>query len=143
MPLIYIRRCTRNIIQSHTGWLFVYGDNYTKIAVNGFAAIACDQPNAVGIPVKRFPGMEEKDFLTDSDFDDWSDRTAENMLRINTYIECGGTVVWPLYGICTGLADLGKRAPKINDAIENFRELLELKGMDIPPVRKRIKKTGK
>jgi len=128
MPLLYIRRYTRHMIVSHPTWLFVFGDNLMRTGSAGQAAAARGLPNAIGIPTKRAPGMRPDDFFTDADLDKWTENASGDLIRLVTHVECGGAVIWPLYGIGTGLADLTRRAPRIRDAIENFKELLELKG---------------
>lgn len=128
MPLLYARRYTRQMIRRHDSWLFVFGDNLARTGLAGQAAAARGEPNAVGIPTKRAPGMRPDDFFTDDDLTNWTVSASSEMLRLVIYIEEGGTVIWPFYGIGTGLADLSRRAPRIHDAIENFKELLEMKG---------------
>lgn len=125
MPLLYIRRYTRKLIQAHPDWLFVFGDNLRRTGRAGQAAEARGEPNAVGIATKHAPGLREQDFFTDDDMALWVNAEKENLFKLNKHIASGGVVIWPLDSIGTGLSELPKRAPKLYELIESARRDLE------------------
>ncbi|KKK75852.1 hypothetical protein LCGC14_2869550, partial [marine sediment metagenome] len=101
---------------------FVFGDNFARFGKAGQAAEMRDEPNAVGIPTKAYPGNDEKHFLSDSRYDEWLEGVAVDVLKLLLY---KGTVVWPMNGIGTGRAELRERAPRIYKAIKRIEHLLE------------------
>lgn len=123
MPIEIVERYTREEIQANPEKLYVFGDNFQRVGYGGQAAEARDEPNAVGIATKIDPGR----VLTDEYF-------AEVVLRefvpkfmlLKTWLETGGTVVWPKDGIGTGLAMLPTAAPKI---FAKFLQLQEWLGV--------------
>jgi len=125
MPLLYIRRYTRELIQDHPDWLFVFGDNLKRSGRAGQAAEARGEPNAVGIATKHAPGIREQDFFTDNDMALWVNAEKETLFKLMKHITSGGVVIWPLDGIGTGLSELPDRAPKLHELIEAARRDLE------------------
>lgn len=109
------------VCRHNPNWLFVFGDNYAKWGKAGQACIR-DEPNAVGIDTKRYPGMEPEHLLSDNDFDEW---LAKNTLTIEMLRNTDKRIVWPDAGIGTGLAKLPEKAPKIFKYIEDVRKALE------------------
>jgi hypothetical protein len=102
--------------------LFVFGDNMQFYGMKGQAKEMRGEPNAVGIPTKRRPSMEEDAFLSDEDLPIWNTKSERSIVRL---LRHHGKIVWPKDGIGTGLAQLPKRAPLIWDRIETLRTILE------------------
>lgn len=125
MPLLYIKRYSRALIQAHPNWLFVFGDNLARKGLGGQAKEARGEPNSVGIITKRLPHMGDDAFLADADYPRWLDAGAGDIDRLDAAHRIGQTIIWPLDGVGTGLADLKSRAPSIWDSIEALRIRLE------------------
>ena len=118
---------TINDVRTNKNFLFIFGDNDVKRGKGGQATIR-DEPNAIGIPTKKFPDMREYSFYTDRELKtniigiNVAYNNIINKLRTKKYLG----IVLPNGGIGTGLADLPKRAPitfaylqKIIDCIKN------------------------
>lgn len=125
MALLYIKRYSRDFIQAHPDWLFVFGDNLERRGLGGQAKEARGEPNAVGIPTKRKPNNDDDAFLTDADYHEWAGIAGGDMSRIRRAHKLGRVVVWPLDGIGTGLAKLSQDS-KIRRSIQQFQESLEV-----------------
>jgi len=109
---------TRRDIQNNPNTLYVWGDNLARIGgannPKSGQAFACrGEPNAVGIPTKKYPSMNESSFFTDDDYDLVKPLIDEAIERVGNHLLSGGDVVWPWDGIGTGRAELNVRAPKI------------------------------
>lgn len=121
MTLLYMKKYTRAYIKAHPDWLFVFGDNLERKGLGGQAAEARGEPNAIGIATKRKPTMEPDAFLSDSDYANWMAAERSTLHRLLAASNFGRTIIWPLDGIGTGLAQLEKRAPEIWNDIEQLR----------------------
>lgn len=121
MTLLYLNRYSRSYIKLHPDWLFVFGDNLERDGFGGQAAEARGEPNAIGIATKRKPAMDPSAFFIDADYDDWFAAEKNTLARLVSSAKCGRTIIWPLGGIGTGLAQLEKRAPSIWNDIESLR----------------------
>lgn len=97
--------------------LFCFGDNLIRRGLGGLAKQCRGEPNAVGIPTKRYPTMKPDAFLTDADYDEVLPLIDDAFNVLDFHLNSGGTIVLPyrngVLGIGTGLADLPKSAPKI------------------------------
>jgi hypothetical protein len=80
---------------------------------------------AAGIPTKRSPGMNRADFFTDDDLPAAAAKIEKAFERLFAHAMNGGDIVWPGYGIGTGLANLQASAPRIWQYIEDRRIRLE------------------
>lgn len=120
--LEYREHITRAMLQAEPNTLFVFGDNLERRGYGGQAKEMRGEPNAVGIPTKRAPSMQEWAFLQDVDLSTWSRASAGDFNTIRDHL---GPIVWPAAGIGTGLAQLQTRAPLIWERIEKFRLLME------------------
>lgn len=98
--------------------LYVFGDNLLGKGKAGQACIR-DEPNAFGIPTKRFPSMMEGSFFSDQKEEFEAVRDSLDQLDIRAK---GKTVVIPSMGIGTGLAQLKERSPLIFAYIQNRLE---------------------
>lgn len=125
MSFRYEKHITRQMLRDNPNTLFVFGDNMERRGFGGQAAEMRGEPNAVGIPTKHKPSMSEDAFFTDEDTKDWFTAVEKDFQRLLGHLRSGGDVVWPADGIGTGRAQLERRAPRIWDLIERFREVLE------------------
>jgi hypothetical protein len=125
MPLLYMKRYTRAFIREHPDWLFVFGDNFVRKGYGGQAAEARDEPNAIGIPTKRYPTWEDIAYLGNEDFEIWEQKSRLDRQQIEIALREGKIVVWPLDGIGSGRAKLAEKAPDIAEAVEEWLKHLE------------------
>ncbi|KKL89497.1 hypothetical protein LCGC14_1914150 [marine sediment metagenome] len=118
----YRAHITRAMLRAEPEKLFVFGDNELHTGYGGQAKEMRWEPNAIGIPTKKWPSMEEEAFFTDNFTPYWATNNAENIAKLLIF---EGTIIWPQAGIGTGLAQLKERAPLIWRAIERLRIGLE------------------
>jgi len=111
----------RRMLRDEPDKLFVFGDNLIRSGYGGQAKHMRGEPNAVGIPTKRFPSMQSNAFLYDQNFDEWLLTATPDYLRLNQY---DGIIIWPLDGIGSGLARLEETSPKIWKQIGDWRNSL-------------------
>ena len=99
-----VRRC-----QDFPGSVFVFGDNLAGYGTAGQACIR-KEPNAFGIPTKRYPSMAAGSFFTDRDCE------REHVLKALRELYTLGkrrTIVFPQNGIGTGMAKMSELSPKL------------------------------
>lgn len=121
----YRKFITRQMLRSETNKLFVFGDNLQRKGLGGQAKEMRGEPNAVGIPTKWAPSMDEDAFLVDTDLGIWEYCSQYDRARLLAHHANGGIIVWPEDGIGTGLAQLPQRSPLIWEIIEILRKDLE------------------
>jgi len=119
MPVITAKRYSREQIMADPESLYVFGDNLQRVGLAGQAAAARYCPNAVGIATLIRPGQppraeHERDLLYTE--------AQEKFQLLFTFLQAGGTVVWPEDGIGTGIANLQVRCPEL---LEYINERLE------------------
>lgn len=113
---------TRQEIREAPDVLFVFGDNMARKGYGGQAREMRGEPNAVGIPTKKYPSMSPEAFLRDADFLPWLAEYHAAEMRLLAH---PGLVIWPANGIGTGLARLQDTAPTIWNQLETLRLRLE------------------
>ncbi len=118
MPIVFEERITRTEIRKHPERIYVFGDNLRKRGFGGLARECRGEPNAIGIPTKRAPSMQEGAFFSDADYEIWLKASKPALERIKQAIFERKTVVFPKAGLGTGLAELPCRAPRIKRAID-------------------------
>lgn len=106
----YLKRITREFVQSNPDKLFIFGDNLARQGMGGQAREMRGEPNSLGIPTKRLPTYSPEAFLKDSDFNNVKPFIDKALQRISDF---KGTVVFPADGVGTGLAKLPESAPKV------------------------------
>ena len=104
----YQRHITRKDLRENPDKIFLFGDNLAKRGMGGQAKEMRGEPNAIGIPTKKLPNMNNDAYFTDDEFED---NKVRILIELNK-IPKGKTVVIPSSGLGTGLAELDKRAPK-------------------------------
>lgn len=118
MTLIYQNIITREDLRANSDAKYIFGDNLQRAGFGGQAKAMRGEPNAIGVATKYAPGMTEKCFFSDDDFDYLSSRIDADFKPAFVHAKRGGLVVFPLNGIGTGLSELPKRAPRLNAYIE-------------------------
>ncbi|MNC26168.1 hypothetical protein D3C75_742900 [compost metagenome] len=99
-----IQKCRANPEHIH-----VFGDNLAGYGTAGQAAIR-NEPNAFGIPTKRYPSMEAGSFFTDRDCER---EHVLKALRELYSLAKRRTIVFPSNGIGTGMAKMREMSPKL------------------------------
>lgn len=115
------RRYTRADLRANPDRLFVFGDNLSGLGRGGQARECRGEPNAIGIPTKWHPTMDEAAFFTDCALPTLKPIIQGVFRRIDEHMEAGGDIVWPADGVGTGLAQLPSRAPAVLAFIERCR----------------------
>ena len=134
MPLIVLSWYTKELLNKHPDYLFVFGDNAVRKGTGGQARACRDQPNTVGIITKRAPSYEAKDFFYEKDFEEWKKLSAPDFKKVRYALAYNGTVVWPEDGVGTGRANLKENAPSILAYIEEFyKEISVTYGKNLTP----------
>lgn len=98
---------TSTICKANPNKIFVYGDNLIRSGTAGQAVIRFE-PNAFGIPTKRYPSMHEGAFFKDKACE------REHVLRaLRELYALARThvIVFPRKGIGTGLAKMNEKSP--------------------------------
>lgn len=108
-----VDKMTPELLQKNPDKVFLFGDNLAGTGKGGQAIIR-DEPNAIGIPIKKKPDMTDDSFFTDKEFeenkkaiDQAFDKIPENTI-----------VVLPKNGLWTGFAKLPEKAPKTLDYLK-------------------------
>lgn len=104
---------TRQNLKSAPDVLFVFGDNMQGRGYGGQAKQMRGEPNAVGIPTKWAPSRLPTAYFCDQDLPAVQPRIDAAFQRLIRHLKAGGTVVLPLGGVGSGLAELPTRAPAI------------------------------
>lgn len=127
MPIMTMKRYTREYIRANPDMHFIFGDNYAREGLGGQAAAARGETNAVGICTKKAPTYNDKDFLTDKEYCRNITWILDDFAEVLHALTRKETVVWPEDGIGTGIADLPNRAPEtlkfINTVIESLKKI--------------------
>lgn len=109
MNIEYTNDLTVRKCRDQPGYVHVYGDNLAGYGTAGQACIR-KEPNAFGIPTKRYPSMEVGSFFTDRDCE------REHLLKALRELYTLGrhtTIVFPSKGIGTGMAKMQQSSPKL------------------------------
>lgn len=87
--------------------IFVFGDNLKAFGKGGQAVIR-DEPNAFGIPTKRYPSWDDWAFFSDQPEEI---EAVKESLRKLYKIAQGKVIVFPEDGIGTGRAMMKEKSP--------------------------------
>lgn len=122
--IVFLAWITRTYVRATPDARFVFGDNSIRDGYGGQAASMRDEPNAIGIATKWFPGGGAEQFFADDDaaalklVDDDIDVVVAALIE-------GRTVYLPRDGLGTGLSELPTRAPKLHQHIvDRFRAMV-------------------
>jgi len=116
MPLILQSRIYRADLKANPNVIYVFGDNESRWGLGGQAKEMRGEPNAVGVATLKAPGI----FWNDGDAARQCAVLDADFAPILRALADGKTVVFPLDGVGTGLADLANRSPA------SFAHLLEI-----------------
>lgn len=116
--ILYMDRYDIKTCREHPDKLFVFGDNMKRKGRGGQAVIRYE-PNAFGIATKRCPSMASEAFFSDA-----PDEMATLMGDLRRLYKLNPSViVFPSFGIGTGLARMKEVSPEIfqlmNDILLN------------------------
>lgn len=104
----YQRHITRKNLRENPDKIYLFGDNLAKKGMGGQAKEMRGEPNAIGIPTKKYPTMNDRAYFSDEELE--SNKTYID--KALSAIPKNKIVVIPSSGLGTGLAQLDKRAPK-------------------------------
>lgn len=133
MPIMTLKRYTREFIKAHPSWYFIFGDNLARAGLGGQAGAARGEPNSLGVATKKAPTYVARDFFTDKEY--WFNvgEISGDLFRVIEALKAEDVVVWPADGIGTGIADLANRAPEtlkfINCVVESLKKIYG----EVPP----------
>lgn len=106
MATIHIDWITRKTVQACPDWIFLFGDNLIQKGMGGQAKECRGEPNAIGIPTKKYPNIKEDSYFTDKELE----LNKEILNKAFALIPPNRNVAIPLLGV--GLAKLPEKAPK-------------------------------
>lgn len=98
--------------------IYVFGDNVARKGRGGQAKPCRDKPNTLGVRTKRTPGTEASAYWHDDTFIENVKYVTEDFKQIEKLLKKGRTLVFPLDGFGTGLAELRTNAPQTLRFIE-------------------------
>ncbi|WP_439357738.1 hypothetical protein [Bradyrhizobium sp. DASA03007] len=116
MPIRYQKFIRRQDLRNNRDKFYVFGDNVLRIGYGGQAREMRGESNAIGVVTKWAPSNNTTDFF-DDDPSCWA-RVTEDLTKVARLLAQGETVIVPEDGIGTGLAQLPRRAPKLDAFIK-------------------------
>lgn len=128
--IVEMKHIEREVLQANPDVLFLFGDNMARRGYGGQACAMRGEPNAVGIPTKRYPSNQPTAFFRDEDFDDAKQAIDDGFVRAAAHLNAGLPVVLPQDGLGTGLARLDTAAPRIRRYIDRCILRLRALGAD-------------
>jgi hypothetical protein len=99
--------------------MFIFGDNDRHFGKKGQAVIR-DEPNAYGIPTKKYPSLDPSSYYTDDEYEENIRKIDTAFNKIIKDLDKYDMVYLPSNGVGTGLADLQNKAPKTLEYINNM-----------------------
>ena len=107
--------------KKNKSYMFIYGDNNVGFG-HGGQAIIRSEPNAFGIPTKKYPDNDPTSFYTDDEYEDNVKNISNAMLKIIKVLTDKKNkfegIILPENGLGTGLANLPNKAPKTYDYLK-------------------------
>lgn len=109
MKVRFVERYTLALVKQHPDEIFVFGDNMAKWGKRIGQAIIRPMPNAFGVPTKREPARDEAAYFSDQP-DEFAaiHKSLQDLYRLSRT----HTLVFPLGGLGTGLAEMQVRSPQ-------------------------------
>ena len=96
--------------------LYIFGDNTIRIGMAGQAQIRKCK-NSTGLATKLHPGMDEKNFMSDENYNEHCmiiDKDIQKIIKVFENQNNGyEKIVFPIDGLGTGLSMLPQKAPKV------------------------------
>ena len=100
--------------RTHYDYIFIYGDNDASMEKGGQAIIR-DEPNAYGIPTKKYPSYDKLSYYYDNELDDNKLKIDNAINKIIKKLKDKNSnykgIILPSDGLGTGLAKLNTNAP--------------------------------
>jgi len=116
MKIEYQKFIRREDLRNNPDKVYLFGDNTIHVGYGGQAGEMRDEPNAIGIPTLKEPGV----YFTDNGLEVNKQILDEAFGRIPS----GKTVVIPSDGLGTGIARLDREAPRTFEyLIKKIKEL--------------------
>lgn len=100
--------------------VYLYGDNYCKRGGDSMA-MCRDLSNAIGVPIKRYPGMDPGAMFTDADYDLATTQIKSGLDKAFALARARGGNVLCYRHIGKGHVKLDETAPRIYEFL--WREL--------------------
>lgn len=118
MPIRYQKWITRQDLRANRHQFYVFGDNAMRVGFGGQAREMRGEPNAIGIATKWAPSPDNIHFFKDDEA--CRSVVIDDLYRVESHLMRGDTVIVPEDGIGTGLAQLPRRAPKLDQFIKDW-----------------------
>lgn len=116
---------TRKMLRDNPDKVFVFGDNEARKGLGGQAQQMRGEPNAIGVATKRLPSRGEDAYWSDADFERNKRILDADFKPAFEAKAAGKEVIVPKNGIGGGLSELGSRAPRtleyINQQLDRLR----------------------
>lgn len=107
MIIEYTKILSIALVRAHPDKIHIYGDNLKAFGKGGQAIIR-DEPNAFGIPTKRYPSWDEWAFFSDKEDELLA---VKESLRSLYKLAHNKVIVFPEDGIGTGRAKMKEKSP--------------------------------
>lgn len=107
MRVEYTKMLSVDLCRAHPEKIFIYGDNLKAFGKGGQAIIR-DEPNAFGIPTKRYPSWDDWAFFSDKEDEI---EAVTKSLRELWKLGQDKVIVFPKDGIGTGRAKMREKSP--------------------------------
>lgn len=111
MTVLFQKRIYRDDLKDNPNTLYLFGDNLEGVGMGGQAREMRGELNAVGIPTKNKPTMEDDAFFTDDKAMDYFAIWAVKIEPVVLHLVKSGTVVIPKDGLGTGYSEMPERCP--------------------------------
>lgn len=116
--LLFQYRIYRSDLELNPHVIYCFGDNDEKVGKGGQAKECRGEPNALGIPTKKGPGINDDCYYYDSEYDENIRKIERAFTALEIELKKGTVVVLPTEGFGTGLAMLKVNAPRTLAYIE-------------------------
>lgn len=116
----------REDLRANPNTVYVFGDNTLRMGYGGQAKEMRGEPNAVGVCTKWAPGMNDRDFFDDINFQQIQKIILDDLIVIHSHmVNAKRLIVMPLDGLGTGLSQLPTRAPRVHAWLQQQIEILK------------------
>lgn len=124
----YVGFWTIHTVRKYNNMMFIFGDNDIKVGKGGQAIIR-DEPNAFGIPTKKYPNNNDTSFYTDLEYEKNKEKINAAINHIKSNLHKFKGIVYPSSKLGTGLSQLDTKAPRtfryLNRKIRSLLERIE------------------
>lgn len=107
--IIYQTKILRADLTNNPDAIYVFGDNMHRRGFGGQAKEMRGAANALGLITKWSPASQG--YLKDSRYTEWYDAFTEDLSKLAVFLLAEKIVVFPSYGVGTGLARMEEKAP--------------------------------